>query len=112
VQTNTKTASQSTFILAFGDGARCVARIDLDRIAALKHLEFLPRDVVSIEWGGKPATAAHFELYRAWPADVWQYVANTANKSVAHVLITPEGRALAIVCEPNSHPDFVFLPFP
>ena len=111
-EASSKPAAPSTFILAFDNGARCTARIDLERIAALKFLEFLPGDIVLIVWEGTPATAAHFELFRDWLGDVWQQIANITDKSVAHVIITPQGRALAIVCEPNSHPDFVNLPFP
>jgi hypothetical protein len=112
MQTNTIPSPPSTltFVLDLGDGTRCLAIIDVARMAALPPDGLFARLLeTKIEGVFKPS---HFDRYRAWIADVWQTVADAANKSVTTFLITPQGSLLAIVCEPNQRPEFFDLPLP
>lgn len=96
-------SSRETFTLDFGDGTRCVARVDVAQIAALPDNAW--PSVIALDWEG-PRQAGHFDRYRVWIADVWQHVADTANKSCVALLICPRGRLQSIVCEPGRRPEF------
>jgi len=98
-----------TFCLDLGDGTQCTASVDVARIAAIPA-DKLP-SVIAWKWEG-PRKTSHFARYQSWAADVWQHVANAANKSIVSLLISPQGKLFAIVCEPSQKPQFVPIPLP
>jgi hypothetical protein len=92
-----------TFTLDLGNGTRCTAQVDIGKIAALPPDKF--SSIIATKWEG-PEEPSQFDHFQVWIANLWQYVADKANKSVCSILVTPRRELVAIVCEPGQRPAF------
>jgi hypothetical protein len=88
--------------LDLGDGTRCRAQINLNNIEHLS-IEELPK-VVRMDCEG-PWNIVHFHRYVRWIAELFQKVADAANKPLSQPLFSPGGETVRIICQPGRRPE-------
>jgi hypothetical protein len=101
------TTENHTFCLQLSNGVSCSAKLNPTRIADQLDKRIKP-DALEIHWQGSPSPA-DFPVYLSWIAGVWQRVTDAAKKSALVVMLSPQGRAVCISCEPNQSPQIKFV---
>src|SRR5262245_32466003 len=87
--------------LDLGDGTRCRARINFSGIENIPTEELV--NLITMDCEGGPWDQARFDRYAFWIADLWQRIADRANRAFSGQLFWL-GEAFAVYCHPGSRP--------
>jgi len=93
----------ANYTLDLGDGTRCRGEIDFRNLGSLPPEE-LP-NVIKMDCVG-PWGTSQFDQYLPWIADLWQAVADAANKSFSARLYSPRGETVFVIVQPGLRPEF------